>query len=241
METYGIGSSSLQKLVLTAIDANNRGNQARDVSMLAQAVESLDNATKQKVEDTGLKVKEMAGVTAPLGFFDPLGFSTLLPKGVKIDYSAEDYPSGISEGRLLFYREVELKHGRVGMLASLGILVGEQFHPLFGGNIDAPAYRAFQETPLQTFWPVVLAAIALPEVFSVFSFNSPGAEGGEGWTMKGDRVPGDLGWDPLGLKPTDPAELKTMQTKELNNGRLAMIAAAGMLAQELATGEKVFR
>jgi light-harvesting complex I chlorophyll a/b binding protein 1 len=42
------------------------------------------------------------------------------------------------------------------------------------------------------------------------------------------------------LKPTDPEELKTMQTKELNNGRLAMIAAAGMIAQELATGQKLF-
>merc|ERR1711904_656024 len=41
-------------------------------------------------------------------------------------------------------------------------------------------------------------------------------------------------------KPTDPAELKEMQTKELNNGRLAMIAAAGMIVQELATKEKLF-
>jgi hypothetical protein len=31
-----------------------------------------------------------------------------------------------------------------------------------------------------------------------------------------------------------------MQNKELNNGRLAMIAAAGMIVQELATGEKLF-
>ena len=31
-----------------------------------------------------------------------------------------------------------------------------------------------------------------------------------------------------------------MQTKELNNGRLAMIAVAGMVGQELATGGKLF-
>jgi hypothetical protein len=31
-----------------------------------------------------------------------------------------------------------------------------------------------------------------------------------------------------------------MQTKELNNGRVAMIAVAGMVAQELATGAKLF-
>ena len=48
------------------------------------------------------------------------------------------------------------------------------------------------------------------------------------------------GFDPLGLKPTNPLELKEMQTKELNNGRLAMIAIAGMVVQEIATGKKLF-
>ena len=31
-----------------------------------------------------------------------------------------------------------------------------------------------------------------------------------------------------------------MATKEINNGRLAMIGIAGMVAQELATGNKLF-
>jgi hypothetical protein len=167
--------------------------------------------------------KSLPGVTAPLGFFDPLGFCSA---------------DGITEGKIKFYREVELKHGRVGMLAAVGLVVGESFHPLFGGNIDVPSYIAFQETPLQTFWPAVVFAIAIPEVFSVFSFNSP--VGGQPWSIRSDYASGDLGFDPLGLKPTDPAELKEMQTKELNNGRLAMIAAAGMIVQELATGNKLF-
>merc|ERR1712134_173046 len=140
-------------------------------------------------------------------------------------------------GKIRFYREVELKHSRVAMLAALGFLVGEKFHPLFGGNIDVPSYIAFQETPLQSFWPAVVFAIAIPEVFSVFSFNSP--LGGQPWSIRSDYESGDLGFDPMGLKPTDAAELKEMQTKELNNGRLAMIAAAGMIAQELATGSKL--
>jgi light-harvesting complex I chlorophyll a/b binding protein 4 len=176
--------------------------------------------------------KSLPGVTGPLGFFDPLGFC-----------SAED----ITEGKIKFYREVELKHGRVGMLASLGFLVGENFHPLFGGDIDVPAYLAFQQTPLQTFWPAVVFAIAIPEIFSVFSFETPAlftgplaTKGGMPWSIRYDFESGDLGFDPLGLKPTDPAELLAMQNKELNNGRLAMIAAAGMIVQELATGEKLF-
>merc|ERR1711871_305529 len=176
--------------------------------------------------------KSLPGVTGPLGFFDPLGFC-----------SADD----ITEGKIKFYREVELKHGRVGMLAALGFVVGENFHPIFGGNIDAPAYLAFQQTPLETFWPLVVLTIAIPEIYSVFTFETVGANDSRGnptpqgqpWAIRADHESGDLGFDPLGLKPTDPAELKEMQTKELNNGRLAMIAAAGMIVQELATKDKL--
>merc|ERR1711937_435394 len=129
-------------------------------------------------------------------------------------------------------------HCRVAMLAALGFPLAEQFHPLFGGDIDTPSFNAFQQTPLQTFWPIVVFAIAIPEIYSVFSFQEAGKN--QPWTIRSDHEAGDLGFDPLGLKPTDPAELKEMQTKELNNGRLAMIAAAGMIAQELATGNKLF-
>merc|ERR1712054_739014 len=129
----------------------------------------------------------------------------------------------------------------------LGFVVGENFHPLFGGNIDAPAYLAFQQTPLETFWPIVVLAIAIPEIYSVFPFETVGATDSRGkptpqgqtWAIRADYESGDLGFDPLNLKPTDPAELKEMQTKELNNGRLAMIATAGMVVQELVTKDKL--
>lgn len=46
-------------------------------------------------------VRALPGVTEPLGFFDPLGFTV-----------------GASEGRIKFLREVEIKHSRVAMLAT---------------------------------------------------------------------------------------------------------------------------
>jgi hypothetical protein len=226
----GLASSPMAKLAISALDTNERMNQ-RDVS--TQAVQKrmvsgwdlVDTKTKDKllktIESVKFKASALAGVSAPMNYFDPLGFSTT-----------------VSAGKLLFYREVELKHGRVAMLAALGILVGEKFHPLFGGGIDAPAAFAFQETPLETFWPAVVAAIAIPEIYSVFTFQDPTS--GEQWAIREDHEPGNLGFDPLGLKPTDEKELVAMKTKELNNGRLAMIAAAGMIAQELVTGQKIF-
>merc|ERR1712048_202457 len=221
-----------KRLALTAIEASNRCNPAisRDVSMQAE-MSRMDKTSKAElrklvenivVRAEGLAAANMSGVTGPLGFFDPAGFSADIP-----------------EGKLLFYREVELKHGRLCMLASLGILVAEKFHPLFGGNIDTPAAFAFQETPLEQLWYVVLGVLFSTEIASIESFQ-PIQEGGALWEMRTDRAAGDFGFDPLGLKPDEEEEFKELQTKELNNGRLAMFATAGMIAQELVTGKTLF-
>jgi hypothetical protein len=59
--------------------------------------------------------------------------------------------------------------------------------------------------------------------------------------LKPDYINGNLGFDPLGLgKNKSQAEFDLIRTKEINNGRLAMIGIAGIVAQELVTGEKVF-
>ena len=44
---------------------------------------------------------------------------------------------------------------------------------------------------------------------------------------------GDLGFDPLRLKPETKQEFEVVRTKELQNGRLAMIGVTGMVVQEL--------
>merc|ERR1712039_1117834 len=118
--------------------------------MAAQAREEfsrLDPVTQAKlrklsrdivVRAASLKPEEMAWVTAPLGFFDPAGFSK-------------------NEERIAVYRDTELKHGRVCMLATLGIVVSEKFHPLFDSWGDAPFTSAvashFTQTAASNFWP----------------------------------------------------------------------------------------
>merc|ERR1712113_201927 len=99
-----------------------------------------------------------------------------------------------------------------------GFLVGEKFYPLFPSvDIDTPAYLAFQQTELQNFWTAIVAAIAIPEVYSVFVYEQP-SDGAEEWTMRTDRLPGDFGFDPLRLKPDNPEKFLALQNKELNNG-----------------------
>ena len=146
---------------------------------------------------------------------------------------------GRSREQMKYFQEAEIKHGRIAMLASLGFLVAEPFHPLFGGAIDAPSYLAFQATPLQTFWPAVLLVIGAYEITTSALPNFKLLDEGW-WELKADYQPGENGFDPLGLKPTDEAELKVMKTKEINHCRLAMIGIAGMVGQELATGAKLF-
>merc|ERR1711865_888328 len=42
-----------------------------------------------------------------------------------------------------------------------------------------------------------------------------------------EYFPGDIGFDPLGLKPESYEDFAEMSTKELQQGRLAMLAVAG--------------
>lgn len=162
----------------------------------------------------------LPGVSDPLGMFDPVRLS-----------------KGLTPGRFRFYREAEMKHARVAMLAAAGFPVAEQFHPLFGGQIDAPSYIAFQASPLQAFWPAVLLVILVCEVPSLLSFNKASAEA---WSIRADHEIGNFNFDPLNLKPESEQELIRMQTKELNNGRLAMLAITAMVLQEMTTGQKLF-
>lgn len=198
--------------------------------MAAQAREEfskLDTVTQAKlkklsreivVRAASLKPEDMAGVSGPLGFWDPVSFS--------------------KSGRIAVYRSAELKHGRVCMMAFLGIVVGERFHPFFdtwgGGPFVSAAASHFTPALSENFWPAFWALCAGHEL--LFELGDKGQGKNPGAEI------GDYGFDPLGLKQSmSPAELKEMQTKELNNGRLAMIATMGILAQELVTGKAIFR
>jgi hypothetical protein len=137
-------------------------------------------------------------------------------------------------------REAELKHGRVAMLAFVGILVTSA-----GIHWPAPVF----EEATAAGWPNALGAVGpsiqgqmLATVGLIEGFSLSAKAGGEGrmdlyyGERPGGPVAGDLGFDPLGLLSKDPAAADKMREKELKNGRLAMLAVMGMFAGYLNTG-----
>ena len=142
---------------------------------------------------------------------------------------------GTSKEEVYRWREAELTHGRVGMLASAGFLVQEYFHPLFNG-VNGPAIEQIPQLPVPLWFGMTLA-IGVAETLRIQKGWANPYEGMDNvQRLKPEYTPGDLGFDPLGLKPEDPAEFRLMQEKELSHGRLGMLAAAGFMAQEAATG-----
>ena len=167
----------------------------------------------------------LPGALDPVGNFDPAGFA-----------------DGCTLDEMKRYREAEITHGRVSMLAVIGFLVGENFHPLFG--LDGKEILGIQS--------LTEVRQVFPEFFELLAIVIGVAELGRaltGWKSPQDRsglsflneeyYPGDINFDPLGLKPEDPAEFREMATKEIQNGRLAMLAIAGFVAQELVDGKPI--
>jgi len=144
------------------------------------------------------------------------------------------------------YREAETTHGRVAMLAVIGFLLTEapvSFHPLFNtaSRDIGPAIRHLDEVRVAApfFFEILALVIGGAEVGRALKgWEAPGNE--EELILKVDYYPGDIDFDPLGLKPDNWEEFSEMSTKELQHGRLAMLGISGIVAQELINGKEIF-
>merc|ERR1712046_484058 len=128
-------------------------------------------------------VNGMVGDCKPLGYFDPFGFS-----------------KDASPATMKKFREAELKHGRVAMLACAGMITADKFHPLFGGKLSANPLLAFTQVPKLGLIQIFIF-IGFMEVFGILNSRRANYE-----------------------------------LRELNNGRLAMFGAIGMLTGSYITG-----
>ena len=176
---------------------------------------------------------------SPLPKPDPKAFAYGLPGADNIlgEFDPLNFLEGKDQLEVYRLREAELAHGRVAMLASLGFIVQERFHPLFSGD-GGPAIDQIPALPVWV-WGVMLAGIAGAEQTRI----------AKGWAklspetstaaqaLRPGYYPGDLGFDPANVRSKNPGQLRLMQERELQNGRLAMLAAATFLIQEAVTGQ----
>jgi len=153
--------------------------------------------------------------------FDPLGFSTTITE---------------LGGDLNYVREAELMHGRQAMMATVGFLFPAYFGKLPGvawvNDVSVNPLEAQYQLPPQIYAQVVGSIFIAEALRSRIIFGNLGNVPGE--------HPSPLnGGDVLDLgitKNMTPEQLHTMKTKEINNGRLAMIAITGMFFQLAYTG-----
>jgi len=155
-------------------------------------------------------------------------------------------PLGLAQTKddLWTYREAEIKHARIAMLAAAGWPLSELWDKTLANVLGLdPVLDAANRAPSilngglgkvnPVYWAACLGAAAAIDLYQISKADS----------LKGDdnnyRFPGDLRFDPLGLYPKDAQGQKRMQTAEIKNGRLAMVAITGFAFQEFAQGTAV--
>lgn len=103
------------------------------------------------------------------------------------------------------------------------------------------------EKVFPNFWVIPIAATGFFEAISIAKgwAKYEDTKGTLGF-LKDDYIPGDLGFDPLNLSQRGEEKFNKMsqnfvdiRNKELQNGRLAMLAVAGMIAQEEVDGRGI--
>lgn len=149
-------------------------------------------------------------------------------------------PLGLAKNReeLFYYREAEIKHARLAMLAAVGWPISERFDATiaeyFGVTpaIDTTTDRvpSFLNGGLENispkFWGFCLGFCAAIDLYGVQRLRYMSEE------EETRYVPGDLDFDPLGFYPKEDDKRMDVQLAEIKHGRIAMLACVGYAAQE---------
>ena len=160
------------------------------------------------------------GISGPVGFFDPAGFSD--------DLTGD--PQG-AEGHVQYLREAELKHGRICMLAWTGwvtVDLGVRIVAMpqeWEGLTSATAHDKLCEYGAMGNMAIWLA---LAEIVSWL---------GVAQMLQGSgREPGDFGIGKQFLEGKTKEQVDRVKLQELKNGRLAMFAFSGVVTQSILSG-----
>jgi hypothetical protein len=157
----------------------------------------------------------------------------MLDRTLPGDRGFDPFNIASDESSLAWYRDAELKHSRLAMLAAIGWPVAELFHKGLATEFDLPSILSIQDkvpsvlnggltytNPI--FWMATILVAARLEAT---------ATQGE---------PGDYGFDPFGImKGTSEEQQFYLKEAEIFNGRLAQLAIVGFAIQEFITNTAV--
>ncbi len=156
--------------------------------------------------------------------FDPFGFSEL----INVKFLQE---AGIVLGfdELADVLSLEIKHARVAMLATVGF-VATEFVTLPG--------EAFNVSPIEAHDAAVASGSAFQVLTFIVALEFVSYVAVKQMLDGSGREPGDFGFDPLGFYNGKSLDVKKrLRAQELENGRTAMLAFAGIVTQSVATGK----
>ncbi len=130
-------------------------------------------------------------------------------------------PMGLSEIQqdLTYARWAELKHGRIAMLAIVGLLTQTYFHLPGEAYQNPDPFGAVSSVGLGVNLQI-FAAIGIVEL-SNFNKHYDGSE------------PGDIGWNGGLLRGKSEEEIAKVKEQEIQHCRLAMLAITGASVQTL--------
>jgi len=202
---------------------------------------AVGKVERQKKSASGIAIKQGdIGTTPPLGIYDPLN----LRKADPTKYRR--------------FQEMEIKHGRLAMAATLHVLITEAGFRFpgylsdgtFGGDpikfADMPAGTLASWAAMPALgWAQIIAFIALCDSKEI---QDGLAGAGNEWlpdklfAQDAERSPGDVAsLDPNWWKRYDDPEVREFKLNaERNNGRAAMMGIVGMIIHEALTGNPLF-
>eukprot|EP00209_Acetabularia_acetabulum_P001221 EC096109.1.p1 GENE.EC096109.1~~EC096109.1.p1 ORF type:complete len:179 (+),score=35.24 EC096109.1:3-539(+) len=149
----------------------------------------------------------------------------------------------------MWMRQAELIHCRWAMMGVAGIILPAFLTKL--GVLDVPVWfeagkiaNDSSSVPFSALLMVEFLAMGFVETKRWYDIKKPGSQGdgsifGITDDFKGKSVgyPGGTFFDPFGFSKGSEESYRTMQVKEIANGRLAMVAMVGFWAQYAATGK----
>ena len=189
--------------------------------------EMVDKTERSKAVPFLPRAKALDGTLPGDYGFDPF-FLSSIPKNFAGFIQPPSWEETKGLPTIYWMRESEVKHCRIAMLAVPGWIAtdfGLRF-PFSQFSTDAipSGYNAHDILVGQGTMTVMLLAIGLVE----FCTSASLVEVSKG---ESDRAAGDFGLDGGMLKNKDAKFIKDMATKEVNNGRLAMLAFGGIATQ----------